>query len=30
MQANDSAAGPATALGIRFTGKPVSGWGGLW
>lgn len=29
MHANDSAIGPAAALGIRFTGKPVSGWGGL-
>lgn len=29
MHANDSAIGPAGALGIRYTGKPVSGWGGL-
>lgn len=29
MHANDSAIEPAAALGIRFTGKPVSGWGGL-
>jgi hypothetical protein len=29
MHTNDSASGPAAALGIRYTGKPVSGWGGL-
>lgn len=29
MHSNDSATGPAAALGIRYTGKPVSGWGGL-
>lgn len=29
MHTNDSATGPAAALGIRYTGKPVSGWGGL-
>jgi hypothetical protein len=22
-------AGPATSLALRYTGKPVSGWGGL-
>lgn len=29
MHGNDSAIGPAGRLGIRYTGKPVSGWGGL-
>jgi len=29
MHANDSATGPSTALDVRYTGKPVSGWGGL-
>ena len=29
MQANDSASGPSARLGVRYTAKPVSGWGGL-
>jgi hypothetical protein len=29
MHTNDSAIGPAAALGIRYTGRPVSCWGGL-
>ena len=30
MQRNDSAfGGSATSLEVRYTGKPVSGWGGL-
>jgi hypothetical protein len=29
MSTNDSATGPAAARGIRYTGKPASGWVGL-
>ena len=29
MRTNDSASGPAARLAVRFTNKPVSGWGGL-
>ncbi len=29
MHGHDSASGPSGRLGIRYTSKPVSGWGGL-
>jgi hypothetical protein len=29
MRAQDSFYRPAQRLGVRYTGKPVSGWGGL-